>query len=29
MTEKTEGAEAKWPMVVNFKKIALAELNLG
>lgn len=29
MTEKTEGAEAKWPMVVNFKKISLAELNLG
>ena len=29
LTEKTEGAEAKWPMKVNFKKIALAELNLG
>lgn len=29
MTEKTEGAEAKWPIAVNFKKIALAELNLG
>ena len=28
LTEKTEAAEAKWPMLVNYKKIALAELNL-
>ena len=29
MTEKTEAAEAKWPISINYKKIALAELNLG
>lgn len=29
MTEKTESAEAKWPIEVNFKKIALAELKLA
>ena len=29
MTEKTKDAEATWPMEVNFKKIALAELKLS
>lgn len=28
LTEKTEAAEAKWTMLVNYKKIALADLNL-
>ena len=29
MTEKTDAAEEKWPMSVNYKKIALAELKLS
>ena len=29
MTEKTEEAEGRWPMSVNYKKIALAELKLS
>ena len=29
ITEMTDEAEAKWPMEVNYRKIAISELNLG